>query len=320
MAETTVETPDGFSVTSNHADEAEIRAAFEPEPSPEPTPEPEPEPDETKPAAVAEPKIDKRTREGKKLSIQQQIDADTARRYEAKQAADAEEARLAKIRADIASATAPPKPAETTAAPPVTRSEYERYKAMPGAPDINKYGEAGYEAYQFDVAAFVAEKRFEELSQRAEQNRVIRERSAGFQTRVQAEAAKDPAFLQRLNETPIDTRVIPYLHNHKQGEDVMVYLVEHPDIAQQLTLLNPIEQIGQIGEIAGELKARASAASSGPARPPAISNAKPPIKPLGSSPTVSDDVDPDSLSFEEHFKRENARDAKARKAGGRGLI
>lgn len=339
MAETTVDI-EGFSVTSNHADEAEIRAAFEPEQVPLPTPdeptEPPPpppasEPEEGKPAATGEErKLDGRTREGRAASIQKQIDADVTRRHDAKRAADAEEARLATIRAEIAKASSPATgtaPVGTAApagaapaVPEIGDADVERFLKMPGAPDIEKY--QSIPQYNFAVAMFVAnkvaEERFEQLTQRNEQAKVARERGAQFQARVTAEAAKDPTFPDKLKTTPVDTRIVPFLHGHPQGEDIMVYLVNHPDIAQEITRLHPVNQIGRMGEIAGELKALAVAASSGPARTPAISHTKPPIKPLGSSPTVSDDIDPDTESFESHFKRENARDVKRR--AGRGVI
>ena len=98
------------------------------------------------------------------------------------------------------------------------------------------------------------------------------------------------------------------------GPDVMVYLANHREIAQRLTTLNPIEQIGQIGEIVGALKARATAApiKSGPASPSPISQAKKLIKPVSGSPQASDDDDgdEDDISVDEHIRRGNARDNK----------
>lgn len=332
MAETTVTDLDGFSVTSNHADEAEIRAAFaqeEPPAEPTPTEPPPPEPEEG--IAATPPKIDRRTKEGRALSIQQRIDADVARGHEAKRAADAEEARLATLRAELARASSPakgaavPEPSPVAAAsavPDINDADVERFLKMPGAPDIEKY--QSIPQYNFAVAMFVAnkvaEERFEQLTQRNEHAKMARERGAVFQARVAEETAKDATFAEKLKSTPVDTRVIPFLHQHPQGQDIMVYLVQNPDVAQAITSLHPIDQIGRMGEIAGTIKARAEAAASGPARTPPISNAKPPIKPLGSSPTVSDDVDTESESFEAHFKRENARDAKKRATGGRNAI
>lgn len=91
----------------------------------------------------------------------------------------------------------------------------------------------------------------------------------------------------------------------------MVHLVNNPQVAQRLTTLNPIDQVGQIGEIVAELKLRADAASRGPARASSMSNAKPPIKPLGSAPAVSDDddgTDDEHLPLSQFVRKGNAND------------
>lgn len=300
-------------------DVPDLAAADEPEPEPVPEPEPAP-PTES---AEVEPKIatstgkpDQRTRVGKKISIQQQIDADTARKYAAKAEADVEEARLTKLRADAAAfAAAPRQPAQAVAPPPqaaAPQSAYARYGAMPDAPKIENYtGPNAFNEWQFDVSEFVADKRFAERTSQQQQGQQIQQERVKFDTRIAAESAKDATFTQRLSQTPIDTRIIPYLHKHEQGDEIMVHLVNHPEIAQRLTTLNPIDQIGQIGGIAAELKLRADAAVRGPARSSSISNAKAPIKPLGSSPAVSDDDDgsnDENLPLSQFVRKGNAKD------------
>ncbi len=315
MAETTVNFDEGISISSNHADEATIRAAFATEPPPEekPEPEPAPEPEGDKPPVEAKaepPKIDKRTREGRKLSIQQEIDELAGQKHTTAREVEEAKAELVRLRAEKATLTAPAKPAERTeeSAPAgVSEADIERYLKMPGAPDIEKY--SSIPAYNFAVSAFVGRQVFAEQQQQYEARQVAQQRNAVFQQRVTEETAKDPAFATKLSTTPIDTRVIPFLHQHAQGQDIMVYLVEHPDLAQEIIRLHPIDQIGRMGEIAGELKARTAAASRGPARP-AISNAKPPIKPLGSSPHVSDDTDEAELPVDEFIRRGNIAERK----------
>ena len=282
---------------------------------------PEPEPQEPEPTDVTakpdEPKIaastgkpDQRTRAGKKLSIQQQIDADTARKYAAKAEADAEETRVATLRAEAARLrSAPPAEPAKPIVPPVTQSAYARYMAMPDVPKIENY--KTIEEYQFDVSEFVADKRFNERMAATQQQHQITQQQTKFTTRIQAEVAKDATFQQKLDSTPVDTRIIPYLHSHAQGDEIMVYLVNNPQVAQRLTTLNPIEQVGEIGGIVAELKLRADAVSRGPARASSMSNAKPPIKPLGSSPAVSDDddgSDEENLPLSQFVRKGNARD------------
>lgn len=324
MAETTVEV-DGFSVSSNHEDADAIRAVFDAPVEPEtPVAASPSEKADTPPAAKADtaaepPKVDRRTREGRLQTIQQQIDAETARKHTAKAEADAEEKRLADLRAEatrLATQRQPqaqqqPTPQQAQAH---AQAEYKRFMAMPDAPKIADFtGETAYQDWQYAVSMFVSDKRYAELRQRDQHAQQVTRQQEKFTTRVQAEVAKDPTFRQKLDQTPVDMQIVPYLHAHPQGDEIMVHLVNHPEIAQRLTTLHPIAQIGQIGEIVAELrleaKARADAASRGPARV-VVSNAKPPIKPLGNSPSVSDDVDEADLPIEAFVTRGNARDRK----------
>jgi hypothetical protein len=282
----------------------------------EPAPEPEPEP-ETKPAAVAAaasepPKVDRRTREGRKLSIQQEIDELSSQRHATKSEVETTKTELATLKAELAALTAQ-KPAVVPPAPVApaapSQAEWERYASMPDAPDITKFDDLA--KYQFAVNTFVTRQMLNEHAQVTTQQRQIETQRIPFNTRIEAEAAKDATFTEKLLKTPVDTRIIPWLHAHPQGPDVMVYLVQHPEIAQRLTTLNPTDQVGQIGEIIGTLKSSA-AASSGPAsKPVPMSRAKPVIKPVTSSPDVGnddDDGDDDDISVDEHIRRENRRE------------
>lgn len=339
MAQTTVDIDGDFSVTSNDS-EAEIRAAFEPEsPAPSAPAEPAaPPPDAAAAPATAPPpdappttdtdrKFDGRTREGRRQSIQRQIDDDVARRHAAKRDADAEEQRLRTLRAEAdrlttaraaspadgtAAAGSPSSPAAVPTSD-LSAQELDRFLTMPGAPNIEHYNDIA--AYQFAVSIFVsnkvAEERFNQLMQAQAHAQTVRARNQGFQARVENETKKDPTFPDKLKATPVDTRVVPWLHAHPQGEDIMMHLVNHPDLAQAITDLHPIDQIGRMGEIAGELKARTAAATSGPARTPNISHAKAPIKPLGTAPAVNEDVDEADLPIEQFISRGNARDRAA---------
>jgi len=291
----------------------------EPEPTPSPDPEPVPAPD-PEPAAVvakgekaAEAKVDRRTREGRLQSIQQQIDAETARRHRLKTEADEEEQRLTRLRAERTRLETPPAPPVQPPPTPQPQAEYKRFMAMPDAPKVDQFtGENAWQEYQFAVGHFIARKSFEEQSQ--QQATAVRHKA--FTDRVQVEITKDPTFQERLINSPIDTRIIPYLHAHEQGPAIMVYLANNREAAQRLVTLNPnyatdlpsAQQIEAIGKIAGILEASA-AASSGPAsKSSPISQAKPLIKPVSAAPSVSDDDDePDEadLSTEEFIRRRN---------------
>lgn len=221
------------------------------------------------------------------------------------------EAELAELRKapPVAAPVPPPpvRPAPVAAAPPAaappappTQAEYKRYMAMPDVPKVDQFpGENGWQEYQFAVSQFIADKRFDErMAQHAHAQQVAQQQTK-FQTRIQAEVAKDATFQQKLDSTPVDTRIIPYLHGHPQGDEIMVHLVTHPEIAQHLTTLHPLAQIGQIGEIVGTLKAQSAAASSPASARPAISQAKPPTKRVVGAPPAATDDPPDENASEE---------------------
>lgn len=208
-----------------------------------------------------------------------------------------------------ASREATPQPSGVPgAAPAVSEADYNRYLSMPGAPDIEKF--TSIPAYNFAVADFVAKTRFNELMAAHESRTYGQQRAAAFNDRVTVETTKDPTFAERLKITPLDLRTMPLLHRHPRGEDVMVYLVEHPEIAQRLATLHPdptspqasAEQIGLIGEIVGELKAQSAAAlvPAASARP-ALSQAKSVTKRVtGQPPAATDEAPGDDASEAEH--------------------
>ena len=291
--------------------------APESEPEPEPTAEPEPESEKPRVAASTG-APDKRTREGRRASIQSEIDELTAKKHAAKAEADAEETRLQTLRAQRAQVEVPqrqtqPPPQQPPAQTPA--AEYKRFMAMPDAPKVTDFpGENGWQEYQFAVSQFIADKRFDERMAQHQHAQTVQTNQVAFQTEMTEQVKLDPSFAQKLNATPVDTRIIPYLHSHPQGPKVMVYLVNHPQVAQRLTTLNPIDQVGQIGEIVAELKSASAAAKSGPASKPSISNAKPLIKPVSAAPTASDDddePDDDRVSVDEHIRRENHREGRS---------
>ena len=92
------------------------------------------------------------------------------------------------------------------------------------------------------------------------------------------------------------------------GIELLQWLSAHPDESQRLSTLHPADTYREMGKLEGRLEAASS--SRGPAR--VVSNARAPIKPLGTSPHVSDPFEiSDDLSMDEHFRRMNAADRQA---------
>lgn len=287
-------------------------------------------PDIVDPVAKVEPeKVDKRTREGKKLSIQQEIDAHYATKKNAEREAAAEQTRLDKIRADIADLEAR-RPARTEPAPvaAVTTDQYKRYMELPDAPKNDGTFKL-YDDYVAALGVFIADKRFDEHTARAAVQASSQEQERSFLTRLDEADTKRPGWDKTVSAQFLDPKIAAKpISQLKPGEPgtykngiaqviftsddpvgLMQYLTEHehdPDI-QRLSTLPPDQFFRQMGKI----EARVTAAHSGPAAPSVVipSKAKPVIKPVTGAPNVGDaDDGDDDLSFEEHFRRENAKD------------
>lgn len=319
-------THDGITVESYSATEQQIREAFElpeatdaaaetTETAAEETPEASAEAAQTE--TVAEPaKIDKRTREGRKASIQAEIDALTATKHATKRELDAAQAELAKLRADLAavSKAADAKPAETKPARVVDPADPE-----PDHTDAAKYPAGEYDPkYIRDAAKWDARQEYKaqqakaaEAAQRAQAESAWRQRYQQYQARVAKFKATTPDFDARLSADLRPTPpMVDVILDSEVGPALSLWLSEHPDDFQRISTLPPAHQLREMGK----LEARLDAASRGPASEASTSHAHAPIKPLGGSPPASDDdATDDDLSVEEHIKRENARERARRR-------
>jgi hypothetical protein len=218
-----------------------------------------------------------------------------------RRAAEAEE-RLAALTAQSpATQTAPAQP------------DWARYKTMPGAPTVDQFEQ--YDDYTMALTTFVTDMRAQEHATRdaydashAAEQEADRVRESGWQTRLQAARKSDPTFDDHLNtETPMSMPMQYLTMESPVGTELLRYLSSHQDESQRLSTLHPVEVYREMGK----LEERLGAASEVRGSAPVVSHAKPPIKPLGSSPHTPDaDAVTDELSFDEHFRRMNAADRK----------
>ena len=304
-----ITTDDGFTVESNSETSEQLAAAI-------PALEATPVASAPKPSAPEPRKRNRRDdpRAAVEAAVGKQREAERAAKETADRIAalEAENAELKKPKPAPVVAAVPLPSAPVAAAPaptePLTRGAYARYVAMPDAPKIENYkGDNAFAEWQFDVSEFVADKRFAENMQRAQRGQQIAQQQTRITARIQEETAKDPTFQQRFNATPVDTRLVPYLHAHQQGGDIMAYLVDHQDLAQELASLQPDQrtelpsaaQIERIGEIVATLKTQSAAASSPASARPAISQAKPPTKRVSGAPPAATDEPPDDDASEQ---------------------
>ena len=198
---------------------------------------------------------------------------------------------------------------------PVTppQPEWARYKTMPGAPTVDQFEQ--YDDYTMALTTFVTDMRAQEHATRAAydashaaEQEADRAREAGWQSRLDEARKVDPTFDDHLKtDTPMSLPMQHLTMESPVGTDLLRYLSDHQDESQRLSTLHPVEVYREMGK----LEERLSAVSEARGSAPVISHAKPPIKPLGSSPHTPDaDAVTDELSFDEHFRRMNAKDRK----------
>jgi hypothetical protein len=272
--------------------------------APADTPEPGAEP--SSPA-----KLDKRTREGRKLSIQQEIDELTRQKYDVKR-------ELEELQQARAQAARPP--AEGTQEPPRTTSaEWKRYVNDAAAPKLDEFSDEDdpYASWNAAMAYFIADRRYEERHQVESMQQAAQTRDQEFQTRLLEARERIPNFDERIKYEalrPFSDQLAERIMASPVGPELVLYFSEHPSDAQRISTLHPIIAIEEMGILQGVIKARQDAAHSGSATAAVTSQAKPPIKPVGSSPVAADPLEiTDDLPVEEHIRRMNLRERQGRR-------
>ncbi|MEK9722041.1 MAG: hypothetical protein VW405_00975, partial [Rhodospirillaceae bacterium] len=188
---------------------------------------------------------------------------------------------------------------QATPQPPAQGQPQNRQPADPDAPRPDQFER--YEDFVMANAQFAADKRVrqelarlqsEAQAQQLEQMRSSRAQQ--FSDRVKAAEANDPEFLTKVSpevlnlrpamnlqpgETPDGgTAVADYLVELDDPRPMMLHLSEHPEEFRRITALHPMFAMRELGR----LDARLYAAPTGPASvSPAVSRAKPPIRPVG---------------------------------------
>jgi hypothetical protein len=238
------------------------------------------------------------------------VQAAVAKQREAERRAEAAEARLESLtQAPSAPTQAGPPPESAPTTP-----DWARYKAMPAAPKADQF--ENYDDYTAALATFVTDARQHEYETRREvyfKESAEREahdaHTAQWQERLAQARADNPDLDDTLDPDVPMSHPMQYLAMESPvGIQLLQYLSANKDDAQRMSTLHPAEVYREMGKLEERLTA-APAPSRGSAQ--AISHAKPPIQPLGSSPHTPDPMAvTDDLSFEEHFKRMNASDRK----------
>lgn len=134
------------------------------------------------------------------------------------------------------------------------------------------------------------------------------ERVSGYQRQIEEAGGKSfvdslsPAVLNINPDGPLGVAIM----ESEMAPQIMQYLDQHPEEIRALSGLHPIRAFREIGRIEGKLAGVAVTANA----PRAVSKAKPPVRPVAGS-AISGTESVDDMSFEDYFKRENARERQA---------
>ena len=218
--------------------------------------------------------------------------------------------RQAERRAEAAEAQMQAMVTPVTTEPTPGGGDWARFKQIPGVPTVDQFD--AYEDYSMAMSAFVADVRHHERdaerasSYQAHQQQQSQDaQTAAWNGRLSEARAQNPDFDSTLKpDTPMSLPMQHLAMESPQGIEILQWLSDHPDESQRISTLHPAETYREMGKIEARLEAAPPRAS---AR--AVSSAKPPIRPLGTSPHVSDPLEiTDEMSFDEHFRRANAAD------------
>lgn len=320
-------TDGGITIESNHESADQIKLAFAETAGPVETPSDstpiadvrpaEPEPASSADATLASDQPEEVDAEPakaperlRKKSSTVAVQSAIARQREAEHRAQIAEARLA----ELAKPASPPA-ADVPAPGSQVKADWARYKAMPGSPKVADFED--YEDYSIALTTFVTDIRQNErelITEHGNQQRAVAEahdaRSKLWQTRLTEARSKDPNFDTTLDmNTPMSLPMQQLAMESPVGTELLQYFSSHQEDSQRLSTLHPVEAYREMGKLEERLRADTSAGS-GSVRV-GVSHAKPPIKPLGTSPHTPDANEvTDDMPFDEHFRRMNASDRK----------
>lgn len=206
-------------------------------------------------------------------------------------------------------------------APTAPKADGKRYREMPGAPKEEAYEQ--YADYLADLQVFITDTRHDERqvelatrhrAQTTDQQRATR--YGGYKAKIDAAIATAPDFLETLSEDILNLQPsdslptgTPATVYHALADEIidadnpvalMQHLSDHPDDFQRLATL-PTRRALERALARLDATLTAAAPSTGPARPVAISHAKPPVRPVESSAPVSDRPPGDDASDDEHY-------------------
>jgi len=173
--------------------------------------------------------------------------------------------------------------------------------------DLDAY-DIAIKRYAREVAEWSANNAIAKARREAEENARQRQIEEGqrkaveqFSASVEAVKAKYADFesVAYSPEVSIPTAVAVAIQNTPNAGELLYYFGKNPQEAQRLYTLNPYAMLMELGRIEGKLTAA-------PEKPPAVSAAPRPIKPIAPSGDAQVKKSPHEESMEEYYTRRKA--------------
>jgi hypothetical protein len=296
-----------------------------------------------KPAAPSTEKIDAKTPEGRKAQIQAEINALTREKHTHKAAAEqtraeraAAERELAALRAELdvvkkqietgkgeKPAAEDSQPAVTDRKPEPAEDDFEDFREYIKAHGAWVREQAKLDAQEIVSARDQASKQTAEEAarERQQQEHVAsrRELADKHAARVKAYEAEHPGFSELItsgSDLPMNEMMTEHILHSESGPALMQYLVEHPEECERIYALPGGPTLVELGKIEGKLSTPAKSGSGGGRK--SVTNAQPPINPVGSSAAAADDShekDLANMDFSpEYVRLMNQRDREREKS------
>ena len=153
------------------------------------------------------------------------------------------------------------------------------------------------------------------IEQAQRQQEAQAQRISGWHERVgqfKTTATDFEDALDAVSHIPIPPVLQQALISSEDGPRLAYELARHPDVLEKITRLDPLAQLTALGKFEASLSTAAVQAA--PPRRPPVSQAPPPIRPVGQGASNGSTVPFDQMSYQD-YKRARERQIKARRTG-----
>lgn len=208
--------------------------------------------------------------------------------------------------------------AEAAAAPPPPAPEKK-----PVAADFDTYDEYVEALTDFKAKAIVDE-RLTDREKKAEERSAETARATTWGSRLEAAKAANPEMDAKLkaSSTPIMPHVGEVVTDAERGPELLLYLADHPDVAERLNAMKPMAAARELGRIEGSLPAAVATPPSDDPPPPdkdkptdtppataaRTTTAPPPVKTTGSGRSTTTKLA--DLPMEQYIEERKKQGAK----------